>query len=558
MAIIREYTAPSGEELHASDLGETSMVRAARNIEANGDQAANEIKRGAMEAGQGVAQYFERADKKATFDEISQGAQSFAQLRNGTDAIANQAFKDPNSNTDPDLQNKITQQVNPLIDKWTQGFHSDGGRRWAMEQAATYREHFATRLAADTSTMSGIAAEGHLNEWLKNSSQIVERDPTAIAQERAMVMPTIDGLISNLPGMSAVDAQKFRMEHSQKMLQTIDTTALNSLAMKSPGAARSQFEGGQFPNADPMHAEQILKMGDSLARSNAAADRANQEFAQHQANERAVSGSVQTLGQLTKDAQSGDPAALQKLKDFGTNILLQGPKTGMKGEAAWQVHQMTQSTIQSLGKPDDVASRPDVLADFNKRISADGGPQVTPSEIVKANNEGQLSWRDSQEKLSQLNVLEKDPTLQGSLKDFNESMKSFEPILKGVDAAGIPGFGASRANEFYNDHMKAFQDGIQQGLKPGDMLNASSKDYIFRDVKDYMATPEMEQSIFGKPFTLMDQSGPVVPTSVRMMEAWRQQSVAAQKKRDDMDKITGTGKYAPTRPEPTFPEVTLP
>src|SRR5580698_1212446 len=134
MAQIREYSAPSGEELRPSDLGENSLVKAARNIEYQGSAAADAVKQGGAEIGRGIARYGELADKHATFQEISQGAASFAQLRNATDAIANQAFKDPNQNTDPDLQNKITQQVSPLIDQWQASFKSDGGQRWAMEQ----------------------------------------------------------------------------------------------------------------------------------------------------------------------------------------------------------------------------------------------------------------------------------------------------------------------------------------------------------------------------------------------------------------------------------------
>lgn len=537
MAQIREYSAPSGEELRPSDLGENSLVKAARNIEVQGSAAADAVKQGGAEIGRGIARYGELADKHATFQEISQGAASFAQLRNATDAVANQAFKDPNQNTDPDLQNKITQQVSPMIDQWLGNFKSDGGQRWAMEQAAGYREHFANRLAADTSTMSGIAAEGHLNDWLKNSSEIVERDPTAIAQERNMVMPTIDALISNLPGMSAADAAKFRTEHSAKMLQQLDTVGLNKLALTNPGAARSQYDAGAFPNADPIHAEQIIKMGDSVARQNAASDRAVREFNEHEANERAVSNTVGTIGQLTKAAQTGDPAALQKLKDFQTQILIDGPKNGMKGTSAWEAHNMIQSTLMGLGKKDDTISNPAALGDINTRMLAPGGPDITASDIVQSHLKGDISDADMRDRVSMLNVMKNDPAVSTPMKAFQEEVTKFEPLIKGAGAStsAIPNLGDYRSHEFLNDHLQAFQQGLQQGLKATDMLTPSSKDYIFKDLKDYMVTPDQETTVFGKQFTLDDAGAPTVPTAVRVMEAFRQQQQTKRQRQMDED-----------------------
>ena len=560
MAQIREYTAPTGAELRPSDLGETSLVRAARAIEYNGSAGAEAVKQGGQEIGRGIARYGELADKHATFQEISQGAASFAQLRNATDAVANQAFKDPNQNTDPDLQNKITQQVSPMIDQWLQGFKSDGGQRWAMEQAAGYREHFANRLAADTSTMSGIAAEGHLNDWLKNSSEIVERDPTALAQERNMVGPTIDALIGNLPGMSATDAAKFRTEHSAKMLQQLDTVGLNKLALTNPGAARAQFDAGAFPNADPIHAEQIIKMGDSVARQNAASDRAVREFNEHETNERAVGSTVQTIGQLTKAAQTGDPAALQRLKDFQTQILIDGPKNGMRGTSAWEAHNMIQSTLMGLGRKEDTTSNPAALADINSRMLNPAGPQITNSDLVKARLNGEISDADMHDRMGMLNAMKNDPSMATPMKEFQEEVTKFEPLLKGANnniTDGLPNLGDYRSKEFLNDHLAAFQQGLQQGLNATDMLTPSSKNYIFKDLKDYMVTPLQEQTVFGKSFSLSDTPGtPTVPTSVRIMEAYRQRQQTAKTEQDKLDAINAGNVKRP--PQNAGPDLNMP
>ena len=555
MAQIREYSAPTGAELRPSDLGENSLVRAARNIEANGNQGAEAVKQGGAEIGRGIARYGELADKHATFQEISHGAASFAQLRNATDAAANQAFKDPNQNTDPDLQNKITQQVSPMIDQWLQSFKSDGGQRWAMEQAAGYREHFANRLAADTSTMSGLAAEGHLNDWLKNSSVFVERDPTALAQERNLVGPTIDALISNLPGMSAADAAKFRTEHSAKMLQQLDTVGLNKLALTNPGAARAQFDAGAFPNADPIHAEQIIKMGDSVARQNAASDRAVREFNEHEANERAVGSTVQTIGRLTQAAQTGDPAALQQLKDLQTQVLIDGPKNRMTGTSAWEAHNMIQSTLMGLGRKADTVSNPAALADINSKMLDPAGPQITNSDLVKARLNGDISDADMHDRMGMLNALKTDPSVATPMKAFQEEVTKFEPLLKGAgnSQSAIPNLGDYRSKEFLNDHLAQFQQGLQQGLNATDMLTPGSKNYIFKDLKDYMVTPDQEQTVFGKTFSLSDDVGaPTVPTAVRVMEAYRQQQQTKRQRQMDEDALKPATRAAP---ETTYPGV---
>ena len=556
MAQIKEYNAPSGEELRPSDLGESSLVRAARTIGAEGNQAAQMVKAGSKQFGAAVAEYGMAAEKHASFQEISQGASSFSALRDANDAVANAAFKDPSQNTDPALGARINAQVQPNIDKWVESFHTDRGREWALGQADHYKQSFQTRLAADTSTMAGIAATGHLNDWLKNSSNIVERDPTSLDQERAMVKPTVDALIQNLPGMSAADAAKFREEHSQKMLQQLDTVALNKLALNSPGHARQLFESGQFPNADPVHAEQVLKMGDSVARQNAAADRANQRFAEEERNDTGMRATVQQIGKLTQAAQSGDPAALQKLKDLSTQILIDGPKTGMKGTSTWQTHEMMLQSIQKLSQRSDVQTDKGALADLTQKMLNPDGPQATASDIVKLNLDGKLSDADTHERLGLLNAMKTDPTTQTFMKQFQDNVKDFEPLIKGAPGADVPGLGSYRYGEFMNDHLKAFQEGLQQGVSAKDMLDPSKSTYIFKDVKDYMVKPMDEQTIFGKPFTLQEgPMGAVTPVSVRMMEAFREQERQARDRKAKMDALTNLNIEDRTTPAPA-PEMT--
>jgi hypothetical protein len=104
----------------------------------------------------------------------------------------------------------------------------------------------------------------------------------------------------------------------------------------------------------------------------------------------------------------------------------------------------------------------------------------------------------------------------------------------------VPGLGGYRYNEFLNDHLKSFQQGLTAGLTSQQMLDPAGKDYIFKDLNDYMTPPTQEQTVFGKQFTLSDGLTPAVPTSVRVMEAWRQQTQDAKARQDRMNKLTGT------------------
>lgn len=541
MAQIREYVAPSGEELRPSETGERALVQAGRILQFEGNQAAAGVRRGTAELGHAIATYGELADKHASFQEITNGASSFAALRNATDAIANQAFKDPSQNTDPALGAKINSQVQPMVDKWADSFTTDRGRQWALEQATRYKEAFQTRLAADTSTMAGLAADKHLNDWMTSASNIVERDPTALAQEKGMVGSTIDALVDTMPGLSAADAAKFRDEHSAKMLQQLDTVALNKLALSAPGAARSMYDAGKFGNVDPVHAEQILKMGDSVARQNAAADRANQRFAEEERNDRLMSSTVQNIGQMTVAAQKGDPNALQRLKDYSTQILIDGTKNGMKGTSAWQAHEMALQSIQKLSMRSDVPTDQSTLADIHTKMLDPNGPQVTASDIVKENLEGKLSNEDTHDLVGMLNLMKSDPATQTYMKQFQDSLTDFEPLIKGAQSAEmeVPGLGAYRYREFMNDHLKLFQTGIQQGIAAKDLLDPTNTNYIFKDLKDYMVTPQNEESVFGKPFTLSDQTDTPIPASVRFMEAYRAQQQAQKDRQTKMDALTG-------------------
>ena len=71
------------------------------------------------------------------------------------------------------------------------------------------------------------------------------------------------------------------------------------------------------------------------------------------------------------------------------------------------------------------------------------------------------------------------------------------------------------------------------------MLDQGSKNYIFKDLNDYMTAPLQEETVFGKSFNLGDQTHPVVPTSVRVMEAYRQKAKADQDRMDKMNALAG-------------------
>jgi hypothetical protein len=540
MANIIEYNGPQNPEINPSEVGERSIYNEARLTRQEGEQAGARIKGGVdtlAGAVEKIAKQYQHTDVTNT---LSQFATANNQLHDASTAF----LKDPNLDiSDPDLGAKFMDTVyNPAMQKIKDGVKSQAGMDAFNEHYNEFSVHFKQQFQRDLSAMAGIHADAAINNYVTQQSQLASQNPSALKPIMATWDSTVKSMIASSPNISPEDSEKIQDKFSQLGKNKIQESALGSLMLKNPGAAKAALDAGEFPDVNGLQANMAIKQMDTMARQNAAADRANQRFAEEEHNDNMMRNTVSQIGALSKQAQTGDPVALQKLRDMGTQILIDGPKNGMKGTTAYQAHEMIHNTLSNLTQKTDTLTDASTLADIHTKMLDPNGPQVTAADIVKENISGKLSDADTHEAVSLLNTMKSDPSTQTYMQQFKEATTDFESVIKGAQSmtAEVPGLGGYRYKEFMNDHLKSFQQGLTAGLSAKEMLDPAGKNYIFKDLNDYMTSPMQEQTVFGKQFTLSDGLAPAVPSSVRVMEAYRQQTQAAKATKDRMDKLTGT------------------
>ena len=551
MPQIEVYSPPSSGqvELHPADFGERSTVQMARNTRVEAEQAGARVKAGVGE----IAQAAGNIVKQYQHTDITQGMSRFATTINSLHDAATAFMKDPNLDlSDPNLMQKfMDQHYEPAMDAVRSGINTQAGMDAFNEHYNEYTTHFRQQFQTDLSTIAGIHNDAGIENYMAQTSNLIQKNPSALGPALATIDSTMRAMVSSNPNISAPDQQKSLDKYGRAARQQFEESALYSVMRTNTGAAQALLDSGELKDVDGMKANMALKQMRSIDLQNAAAGRAITEFNERQANDHAMAQTVEHIGVLAQQARAGDSDALAKLRDLSTNILVEGPKMGMKGTSAYQSSQMALDTLHHIASRSDVITDQGTLSTVNQQITDPNGPQIGVDDIISLKRAGKLSEADANDAVRDIQTIKSDPSVLSSFQEFHKDVLQFQPLIANANptsALGAEGLGISRSREFENDHFKMFKDGLGKGLSAQDMLDATSKNYIFKDLQDYMVTPAQEQTQFGKSFTLGEPGAPMVPTSVRLMEAFRANHQAEQDAADrkaKMNAITGVKIEAP-------------
>lgn len=245
MAGIEEYNAPA-LTLNPSERGITATVQAARRVQG----AYNEIAAAEIDTGRRIAGAVEAvgnvAVKYVEHREISQGAKEFAKMQANATAMWNEQAKNADPN-DPTLAPKFLQEtLEPALEKFGQGFLTEGGQKWMQTRIDSFRNHMTTKVQADQATMAGHALAVNLDQTKNALSSTVRNDPSSVMESIKTWDETVKALVSSSPSLNAVQASKVQTELLQHGKSEIVKSSLIGLAAQNPEAAMKAIESGQF------------------------------------------------------------------------------------------------------------------------------------------------------------------------------------------------------------------------------------------------------------------------------------------------------------------------
>lgn len=218
MPQIKEYISDT-QGLRPTNLGVDATAAAARRVGGAYNEAGAAIESvgrsvsGAINtAGDVAVTYFTNRD-------VSQGAAEFAKknekLTNAWNAIVSDKNTDPN---DPTIAQRFREEVlEPEIEKFKQGFWTEGGQKWAESHTQSLRTHMYQKTAADMSTLAAASVRKNVSEISNRLSNTAMRDPSSVDYLLGTMDSSVSGIVGSSPNLKGADASKARIELSEKM-----------------------------------------------------------------------------------------------------------------------------------------------------------------------------------------------------------------------------------------------------------------------------------------------------------------------------------------------------
>lgn len=508
MARIAEYSAGTGA-INPSTLGSSAIEGAARSVESTSQaiarggmhiradlqEAGNALKQGVTAVGQGLDEVGKKLEQHETFDEISSGAANVATLNDNLSQKWNDVSSAPGAAQNPDLAKNFREQyVQPALDQLQSQFRTKGGKEYALQQTERMTGHWQDKLTADSATLAGIRVQENAKQFFNSSSNAVANDPSSLPTVRASVEPTIDALIANSPNLKGTDAAKVKADMTLKINHELDHSAFLSMLSKNPGAAEAAVHAGAFPNVNGGEAMQMIKAAQTTARMEA---RAAHSLA---LQERAEAREKNTDTLLKSFANPNDPTGPMQIPPGAINDVFKNADKYGHENVGFLFHMADAIQKGEVVKTSDPAT----FQDLGKRMTLDpdDANALTPMDLVKAVNDKKLSGSDFNKFREEYSFIRSNPQVRSDMKDLTTWQDTMKGYITNSTIYGKNAYGDQRWGEFQSEMRDRFMRGERSGLKPKDMLDSGSKDFIGRDVQRWTITGE--QALGG----FLDKAGP--------------------------------------------------
>lgn len=179
-------------------------------------------------------------------DEVSKGAANYAKLQAGLLQQWNDTAKkaDPN---DPATAAKFREEVvEPALQKYQEGFLTEGGQKFAESHGASLREQMFTRTAADMSSLAAIAVKNNYATTVNALSNTVRTDPSSLSNALKTVDSTTAALADTNPNLTPVQAAQIKSDLAlEAKKEIVKSAAIGAIAI-NPEAGLKKFSGAEY------------------------------------------------------------------------------------------------------------------------------------------------------------------------------------------------------------------------------------------------------------------------------------------------------------------------
>lgn len=457
MPQIKEYTSPV-DTLDASPL--TQAARRIGQLGTEGAQAKKEvgaaIGRAIGGVGQTAGEVLNTIDKHDAQQEISRGGADIVNLHDQINKEWSDTAKgsDPN---DPNVAGKFREGLEDRYQKFVDGFRTDAGRKWAIGEVNSLRQHVFEKTAADQATMAGDALVTNIAAIKNRSSSVVRDDPTSLDAALGVVDRATDAMIANSPTLTPDQAAKVHQEVATHVKSDIVHSAIVGMAEKSPDLARKMVDSGKY--RDYIDGAEAHKVIDTIDR----AKREDQRWAEYQQKQKIADASQGATNEYL-DAMTTPDGKVQVPPGMASKVL---SDTRLLPQARLELYRFQHSMLENQAKDLPVVTDPKVRQDLIARMGAEPGSPgaYTPFELYKLRAEGKLSEKDLMifKDAQQANLddpVHRGPILSSALAAAKSELTYALPGLPGKDPKG---------EALYADFIGHFLPSYNLALRTGNL-----------------------------------------------------------------------------------------
>ncbi len=470
MAIVRQYQSPV-DRLTPDQTPIERFQQAGYRIVSNYRMAGSDIGRGIAKAGKAIG---DNVDNYLTQQDISRasshGAALHASLLNQWNTVARSDTFNPNNQQA--AQNFLSQTVEPELEKYQQGFNTERGRVFALEQADSIRNELYHTVAADVSTMAGDAVIKNVNDLSNSVQTMLYHNPEQLGAQLGSIDRTVNALVANSPGISPTEAEKIKTTVGFQMKERATQSAFTGLADRNPQAALDLLNSGKYGNyINGAQAHRYIRMAIETQKQEEILSRQASMLAQRQAQNSAMVGLLNNVktdanGHVvitpgTLKAVWADPnlSPAQKMTTYRYMVSMQKAGSAPVGDSATFSHFAGEAMTGNL--------------DMSQVIDATTRGEITPREATQLH-----TWNSD---------VNSSPQRKSAWSAFKVTASGFKQYISRTNLlmGKMDPRGEQRYADFLREKQAQFQAGIEQGWAPESMLKEGGAHYIFGDISNY-------------------------------------------------------------------------
>ena len=544
---ITDYTSPV-DTIRPSDRGIDAATMAARQVNriyteeaASTQNAYGQLARGVQgdikDVGAVATQYVDYQDKSKVSAAATSGLanieQAFQRTMKGytdPDGTVHPAA-DPN---DPTVLQKFTDEnITPFLENLKQIPFGENGKNYALAKADELQQHLSTQFRGEAANLAARGAVLRDDATTNSLGALVTATPTfgnmdfAIKQQTESIDIAKGGAAITAEGAQTLEGAKLT-----KIKTLVHAGALAAIQKSSNPEATAAAWGQKYGQyVTPGELIQLGKAAHTQMRMDAAftkqAQVAQKQLETMQAD-RFVASSVASV--IRPDGSIDATMKPQLMKDLHTAVF-GNPDTGQKAlpgmSSADAIKLFNFATSDEIVKGSD----PTVKGQLQDKLYAN---ELTPMDIIKATNDGNLSHADA-------------GVLMGQYKDVTEhplNDKGFEAAMKGVDSAlVVPTNIADFKQEFFTKYRQ-----LDPKDRPGALVFSDPNSLISKmiaahqpsngDKMQYKVMQSLGQGITDPAKAAALINAPQLPPGMKVEDAVKQYGPGALVKNSRGDIVT--------------------